>query len=106
MPGSPPINTTPPGTMPPPSTRSSSAMPVVMRGIFSALISESSCTLLLAVRPLKRLPLEAVSAIVSTKVFHALQWGHWPCQRKVWPPHSVQVKTDFVLANKNLSQHL
>ena len=36
MPGSPPTSTTLPGTRPPPSTRSSSAMPVAARGAASA----------------------------------------------------------------------
>jgi hypothetical protein len=40
----------------------------------------------------------AVSAMVSTSVFHAVQCGHWPCHLTAWPPHSVQVYIDFVFA--------
>ena len=44
MPGSPPINTTPPSTMPPPNTRSSSSWPVGVRSTSCASISLSAMT--------------------------------------------------------------
>jgi hypothetical protein len=36
----------------------------------------------------------------SWSVFQARQWGHWPAQRTLSPPHSVQTKVmvDFAIA--------
>jgi hypothetical protein len=44
MPGSPPISVTPPGTMPPPSTRSNSSWPVGVRSTAAASISANVVT--------------------------------------------------------------
>ncbi|MCY1356902.1 hypothetical protein D9M69_433680 [compost metagenome] len=90
MPGSPPISTTPPTFSPPPSTRSNSSMPLEKRGTSAASISDSLRTMADAASGWKRLD-AAVSATVSTSVFHCWQCGHWPAQRGAVPPHSVQV---------------
>ena len=98
MPGSPPMSVTLPMTMPPPSTRSSSLMPVTMR-LFSSvvLILFSFCGTRL-VCPATRgaaaaLP-EAVFAgsatTSSVMVFHAPQEGQRPSQRGLVSPHWVQ----------------
>src|SRR5205823_4388181 len=39
-----------------------------------------------------RRPGAALRAWNSWRVFHAWQCGHWPAQRRVSPPHSVQTK--------------
>ena len=99
MPGSPPISTTAPCTSPPPSTRSNSATPVISRLSSCASMSLRRRNLPTPVIALKRLPAAgAVSAMVSTSVFHAVQCGHCPCHLTDWPPHSVQVYIDFGLA--------
>ena len=94
MPGAPPTSTREPWTAPPPSTRSSSFMPVWNRS--SRVVSTSSISLGLdlpcrspavaAAMELFRL----VSAGCSTMVFHALQAGHWPAHLGSSLPHSVQ----------------
>ena len=86
MPGSPPISTPEPGTKPPPATRSSSPMPVMMRG--GAGLSPRRPTSRVA-RPLGRLaplaPESGAAACSSTMVFHAPQ----PSQR---PDHFEEVE--------------
>ena len=94
MPGSPPISTTAPSTMPPPSTRSSSSCPVGVRAISAASISLSVATGWLRARAWKRVLRvagPAGSAIVSSSVFQALQCGHLPSHLALVPPHSLQV---------------
>ena len=88
-PGSPPSSTSEPGTRPPPSTRSSSAMPVPMRA--AALVStDASGTTTPAAAPLRRAPLRASSdaGACSTSVAKAPQSGQRPSQRACSPPHS------------------
>src|ERR1700744_5373708 len=99
MPGSPPISTTPPGTRPPPSTRSNSLTPVEKRGTSDASISARRCTGALLASDWKRCA-EGDSATVSTSVFHALHAGHCPCHLGDCPPHSVQVYIVFCLATR------
>src|SRR5690606_35014641 len=85
MPGSPPISTTDPGTTPPPSTRSSSAMPVRLR-----LSREGSTSLS------RRTAARAASSGVGgagasgTRLFHAWHDGQRPSHRGDSYPHCWQ----------------
>src|SRR2546423_5174436 len=90
-PGSPPIRTTLPGTMPPPSTRLSSAQASGVRAEASVGISLSRTTRA-AARGLDFDSLVAFRTWNSCSVFQARQCGHWPAQRRLSPPHSVQTK--------------
>ena len=87
IPGAPPISTTDPGTIPPPSTRSSSPIPLASRGISGALTSPSATgTGTLA-------PLRAGAARPrgsSTSVFHSAHPGQRPCQRGSSCPQLAQ----------------
>ena len=102
-PGSPLSNTTPPSTMPPPSTRSSSEMPVRMR-LFSSvvLISASrlavrevtpSCRAAAAVLPPERPALGASATTSSFMVFQLPQLGQRPIQRGLVSPQLEQTYT-------------
>ncbi len=92
MPGSPPINTTPPSTMPPPSTRSSSSMPVGVRAMSVASMSPNVATSAVLASEAKRLRAGAADgATDSTNVFHASHCGHLPSHLALVPPHSVQL---------------
>ena len=98
MPGSPPISTTWPSTMPPPSTRSSSPWPVGVRATSTASISASGRTpaegASAAKAPPSRFlpPAAAVgSATVSSSEFQAPQPGHLPSQRGLVAPQALQV---------------
>ena len=93
MPGSPPISATPPGTMPPPSTRSSSSKPVGVRAVSTASISLSVATALVLARAWKRwfLAPPLGSATPSMRVFQAPQPGHLPSHLALVAPHSLQV---------------
>ena len=105
MPGSPPTSVSEPGTMPPPSTRSSSPTPLSTRGLSSSTISLSST----GSAPLPRACLSFLPATasgsasmgVSVSVFHWSQAGHLPSQRVVSYPHSEQ--TYLVLSFAMLS---
>jgi len=93
MPGSPPISTTPPATMPPPSTRSNSSMPVGCRSTSDASISDKVVTGWLATNPLPPAAYRlrgAASSMDSTSVFQAPHCGHFPSHLEEAPPHSVQ----------------
>ena len=82
MPGSPPISTPEPGTMPPPSTRLSSLMRRAMRGVPSiGTLGSATAT------PPPPAPLatgmdervfSGVRRITSSSVFHSSQSGHLP----------------------------
>ena len=80
MPGSPHTRIAAPGTMPPPSTRSSSSMPVWYRTDSSALTVSNAITgeasRCIAGAPFFSFPIMRVS---STKVFQLPQSGHRPC---------------------------
>ena len=95
MPGAPPTRTSDPFTAPPPSTRSSSPMPVEKRISSSACISVMRDTftgiLALGVLP----PLDARSAACSTMEFHAPHTVHLPDHLGLSLPHSVQKNTVF-----------
>ncbi len=86
------MSTTPPSTMPPPSTRSSSSRPVGLRSTSLASISDNTAICAVGASAAKRFLVPAAgSATDSTRVFQALQWGHLPSQRGLLPPHSLQV---------------
>src|SRR5437868_2652318 len=99
MPGSPPISTPEPGTKPPPATRSSSAMPLSMRG--GAALSPLRPTRREA-RPLGRLaplaPDSGVGADSSTIVFHSPQLSQRPAHFDETAPQDWQTNWDVVLA--------
>ena len=79
IPGSPPTNTREPGTIPPPSTWSSSDIPVEIRPSESASMPfrvTGSRTSLALLRLLP--PLVFGAAGSSANVFHSRQAGHWP----------------------------
>src|SRR4029077_11020637 len=93
-----------PGTIPPPSTRLSSPQPRRRRGASSVVISLSgigraaSCGRAFA---------ESFAFLTwnSWSVFHALQCGHWPDQRRLSPPQSVQTKVMGDLGIGGLGTH-
>ena len=96
-PGSPLNSTTPPSTMPPPSTRSSSAMPVTMR-LFSSvvLISDSRRAVRLvtpSARTAARTAAPALGASATTSscmVFQLPQLGQRPIHRGLVSPQLEQ----------------
>ena len=82
IPGDPPSSTSDPGTIPPPSTRSSSPIPVDSRGTGAVSTSASGRGRAAAARR-PEAEATAVGAASSTIVFHSLHPGHCPCQRGV-----------------------
>src|SRR6185312_8405403 len=101
IPGEPPSSVSEPGTRPPPSTRSSSPMPVGRRVTGAAPTSRSrrgatrSARLRAppAARRREAPPPEASGSTSSTSVFHAPQVGHWPCHFASCAPQSEQTWT-------------
>ena len=92
IPGSPPIRVADPATSPPPSARSSSAIPVEMRaGSTASASSPLSSTLR---PPLRRSCLAekgvTTPAASSTRLFHSPQSAHCPAQRGLTDPHNWQ----------------
>jgi hypothetical protein len=91
MPGSPPISTTPASTMPPPNTRSNSGWPAGVRSTSAASISDSVATACVLAKNWQRcLAAPLGSAMVSSSVFHALQFGHLPSHLGLAPPQALQ----------------
>src|SRR5271156_3380421 len=104
IPGEPPSSRREPGTRPPPSTRSSSPIPVDMRftGAIPTSLSGRGASLgpgTAALEPPRRprrpparasLPVTGASGS-STSVFHASHPGHWPCHWADCKPHCVQL---------------
>ena len=101
MPGSPPTSTSEPGTMPPPSTRSSSAMPLLKRSAADETTSDRAtgpeaappapsrtCLPLLPARPRA-----GATTASSTNESQAPQSGQWPSHLLSWRPHPPQTKT-------------
>ena len=88
IPGSPPIKITPPGTKPPPRTRSNSEIFVFLFGIESALTSSNFVSSLVFDNAAN---LEGVfdSIVVSSSEFQTKQCGHCPCHLDEVPPHSL-----------------
>ena len=94
MPGDPPSSTSEPGTSPPPSTRSSSPMPVSSRACFSAATSASRVGRPAAARGAAARPFATgLPRVSSVSVFHSLQPGHCPIQRGVSAAQAEQTKT-------------
>ena len=81
IPGSPPMRIALPGTMPPPSARSNSAMPETRR--FNGGVLASSASNTTARPPVERSCLleNTVAGTSSVSVFHSPQSTHCPCQR-------------------------
>src|SRR5438105_315758 len=93
-PGSPPTSTTLPGTTPPPRTRLSSPQARAVRGASSAGMSVTATG---RGRSWGRAAaafsdLDWALIVNSWSVFQALQWGHWPAQRMLSPPHWEHTK--------------
>ncbi len=80
-----------PGTSPPPSTRSNSSMPVGCAGSLRGRMAPARSTAPAVPARRPGSASRAAPATVSTSVFQAPQWGHWPCHFGLWPPHSVQL---------------
>ena len=97
MPGSPPNSTIEPGTRPPPSTRSTSPIPLTIRSasaLDSSEMGEMAPTANAAVvRSRARAAATGRLMTVSTSVFHASHDGHCPAQRGVSAPHCWQTCT-------------
>src|SRR5205823_4447663 len=92
-PGSPPSNTSEPGTSPPPSTRSSSGTPLEIRAASATSTSTSRSSGFGGTWDCETWPTTS-----STSVPNAEQPGHLPNQRPAVYPHSVQLNwtaTDF-----------
>src|SRR5580658_2618405 len=101
MPGSPPTNTAEPATRPPPSTRSSSAMPVLARG--GGAVSPARPTKVTAfparlLGPGRLGPACGVTAS-STMVFHSPQASQRPAHFGARAPQPWQTKREVGLAN-------
>ena len=93
IPGDPPIRTSEPGTIPPPRTRSSSAMPVVIRATCWASTSRRGTGF--AARPDRVAePRAGATARSSTSEFHSPQPGQRPCHFGLSCPHEEQANTD------------
>jgi hypothetical protein len=98
IPGSPPIKVTDPATNPPPSTRSSSADPVEMRGCSaeaSAASEVGRSTRLERLAAVVRDPADRTSV---TNVFHSPHPAHCPCHLAEGVPHDWHTKTSFTFA--------
>src|ERR1700712_4525379 len=95
MPGSPPISTTEAGTSPPPSTRSSSARPVLARGGGSAWPSRPAKV----IRPARTLPVLVATArgspTSSMMVFHSPQASQRPLHFECTAPQDWQTKCEL-----------
>ena len=97
MPGSPPMSVTLPMTMPPPNTRSSSLMPVIIRLFSSVVLMFFSFWGVKLVCPVTRAGaaareelLDGSATTSSVIVFHAPQDGQRPIQRGLVSPHWLQ----------------
>ena len=107
IPGEPPSSTSEPGTRPPPSTRSSSPIPVDIRFTGAAPTSPSGIGTGLGETRRRRTPAPPARARrparapcarvdarrSSTSVFHSPHSGHWPCHWADWKPHCEQTWT-------------
>ncbi|CRG02782.1 Uncharacterised protein [Streptococcus pneumoniae] len=78
IPGSPPINTNDPLTIPPPSTRLNSLDSVRTRGVDSFLILSNVCTFPAVSLDLTPCLGLAAFSTISSIWFHAPQLGHFP----------------------------
>ena len=94
IPGSPPSNTTDPGTIPPPRTRSNSLNPLVSLDIFFDEISLKGIDFLLF---LVSWFLDLLLLISYTIEFHEWQLRHFPKYWEVSVPQFWQIKVDNLL---------
>src|SRR3954447_6447152 len=79
IPGSPPTSNAEPGTMPPPQTRSYSAMPLIRRGAFSDTPLRSTKSIRRPAPDARPRPFGALSGTASsTSVFHSPHASHLP----------------------------
>ncbi len=86
MPGSPPNNTSDPGTSPPPSTRFSSLLEQRMRARSSCEISRNGSGWLRTAGAARTPRFAGAATRSSTSVFHCSHSGQRPSQRKLlWP---------------------
>src|SRR5690606_8544738 len=93
-----------PGTRPPPSTRSSSLMPVVIRGVSASSISSRRLTTATSpAKPLRSALRVGVARSVtnSLSVFHSPHAAHWPCHLGKSAPHWVHTYATLRLAINN-----
>src|SRR6266849_9244253 len=99
-PGSPPTSTRLPGTIPPPSTRFSSPQARRSRGAESAETAVTGTGLaeeppVVPPRLVRDSALRRPASFLTSNswsVFHSWQYGHWPAQRRVSPPHWAHTK--------------
>src|SRR4051812_37023208 len=96
MPGSPPIRTADPATSPPPSTRSSSLMPVEARAASSVLLSSMVSSIFLPLPEVK--PLGVASLTSSIMLFQLPQASQRPAHLGWDAPQDWQVKCELDLA--------
>ena len=89
MPGSPPSRITEPATSPPPSTRSSSALPLEARVSVSSVTS-ITVLLVVAAGPLRPGSADTAGPETASRVFQASQSAHWPCHCVVLAPQAPQ----------------
>src|SRR5262245_5468930 len=95
MPGSPPSNTSDPGTSPPPSTRSNSLTPDDTRSDTTVSTSAYKCAPLPPSADTAA-PFDATGiAVSSTNEFHAPQSGQRPSHFGDCEPHCWQLKMDL-----------
>src|SRR5688572_15776156 len=92
MPGSPPIRVAEPATSPPPTARSNSAMPLLIRSGSTTSASRPTSS---NGRPPERRLCRAANGVTtaplsSTSVFHSEHSAHWPCQRLETDPQAWQ----------------
>ena len=107
MPGSPPISTIEPGTIPPPSTRSNSPIPDAMRGASLASITSqglgrdaaapASCG---SGRPLPGAGWASCRS--SAKLFHSPQSGQRPSHFELSKPQAWQAKKTLAFVRRPL----
>ena len=88
IPGSPPTNTRDPGTMPPPRTRSNSAMPELIRSVSEVSISSNVTGFAVPEPNFPALFPADFTTGSSTKLFQALHPGHCPIHFVDSYPHS------------------
>ena len=98
MPGSPPMSSAEPGTMPPPVTRSSSVRPVEKRGASPVRPLRPSKAMTRPLPPLRASPEPggATTSASSISVFHSSHEGHLPAQRGETAPQFWHTKVDLL----------
>src|SRR5580658_6332938 len=104
IPGSPPTSTTEPGTIPPPSTRSNSSIPLESLGVCASSISPmatasastASLPPIAAARDCARA--SVAGGVYGSRLFHAPQSGHFPNHLLCTPPHWLHRNCVRVLA--------